>query len=255
MEYKISVIVPCYSVGSKFLSEALKSINQQTYENWEIILVDDCSPHQEWKMDIVANLINDHKLKLINNQKNLGLSISRNIGFDKSNGDIIIFLDADDKYSNNNFFKYLNKKFNEFEDLDVLHFSFQNFLKNEKKKINKIENTYFKKLKIEDFALKPKFTAVSACVKAYKKLFLIKHDIRFLEKNTFYEDWVFWFQVLCKEPNLFWTNENFYLYRKRQNSIVWNAKKNKYWDIDCLKIAKNDIEEYINKLNRGGGWS
>lgn len=252
MEYKISVIVPFYSVGTEFLGEALESIKKQKYNNWEIILVDDCSPQQEWKIEIVSNLIKDQKLKLIHNKKNLGLAISRNIGFDNCNGDIILFLDSDDKYSKNNFFEYLNQKFQEFPDLDVLHFQFQNFLwypkKKKWKKIdekNKFKNKYFKKAKIEDFVAIPTF-AVSAWIKAYKKSFLIKNNIRHLEKNTFYEDWVFWFQVFSKTPNIFLTNEQFYLYRKRPKSIMWETKKNKNWDINSLKIAKKDIDEYIS---------
>lgn len=257
LENKISVIVPCYSVGPNLLSEALESIKKQTYKNWEIILVDDCSPEQEWKIEIVSNLIKDNKLKLINNEKNFGLAISRNIGFDNSNGDIILFLDSDDKYSKNNFFEYLNQKFEEIKDLDVLHFRFQNFLWNWKKQtyeVKKIKNKklnqseYFEKIKIEDFVQNPKFE-VSAWIKAYKKSFLIKNKIRHLDKNTFYEDWVFWFQILIKNPNLFLTNENFYLYRKRKTSIMSESKKIKNSDINALKIVKKDIEEYIN---RGG---
>lgn len=253
LEYKISVIVPCYSVGAEFLGESLESIKKQTYNNWEIILVDDCSPQQEWKIEIVSNLIKDQKLKLIHNKKNLGLAVSRNIGFDNSNGDIVLFLDSDDKYSKNNFFEYLNQKFQEFPDLDVLHFQFQNFLWNQKKQKwnkkdekNKFKNKYFKKAKIEDFVAIPTF-AVSAWIKAYKKSFLIKNNIRHLEKNTFYEDWVFWFQVFSKNPNIFLTNEQFYLYRKRPKSIMWETKKNKNWDINSLKIIKKDIDEYISK--------
>lgn len=134
LKYKISVIVPCYSVGTEFLGEALESIKKQTYNNWEIILVDDYSPEQEWKIEIVSNLIKDQKLKLIHNEKKMGLAISRNIGFDNSNGDIVLFLDSDDKYSKNNFFEYLNQKFEEFPDLDVLNFQFQNLLWNKKNK-------------------------------------------------------------------------------------------------------------------------
>lgn len=256
-EYKISVIIPLYSVGPTFLNEAIESIKKQKYSNWEIILVDDCSPQQEWKIEIVNNLIKDHKLKLINNQKNLGPGVSRNIGFDNSDGDIILFLDSDDKYSKNNFFEYLNLKFQELPDLDVLHFQFENFLWNNKKQIyeiekeinmQKIQDSYFKKMKIDNFLENSKFS-VNTWIKVYKKSFLIRNNIRHLNKNTWYEDWVFWFQIISKTPNLFFTNEKFYLYRKRKNSIMWKTKKSKYWDVNFLKIVKNDIEEYIN---RGG---
>lgn len=252
MKHKISVIVPCYSVGKKLLIEAIESIQNQTYKNWEIILIDDCSPKKEWEIDLVDKLIKEDKLRLIRNQTNLGLAISRNVGFDSSNGDIILFLDSDDKYSKNNFFKYLNEKFNEFSNLDVIQFDYELIFENKKEKMKKYKpiNKYFEKMKIKDYFSQHHIIATWA--KAYKKSFLINNNIRHLDKNTPCEDQVFCFQVFIKNPNTYITSEEFYFYRKRENSIMDKIEKyKKNNDFYSIKIIKNDIEEYINR----GGWN
>lgn len=92
---KVSVIVPCYN-QSQFLGEALQSILDQTYQNWECIIVDDGSPDDT---ENVAQIycIQDSRIKYIY-QKNGGLSGARNFGIQNASGDFILTLDADDKY-------------------------------------------------------------------------------------------------------------------------------------------------------------
>lgn len=94
MEIKISIIIPVYMVAGQ-LNRMLESIINQTYENFEIILVEDGSPDacpnicEQWKK-------NDERIHVIH-QKNAGVSVARNRGFLHSKGEYIIFLDADDK--------------------------------------------------------------------------------------------------------------------------------------------------------------
>ena len=89
----VSIIVPCYN-QAQFLPEALQSVWEQTYENWECIIVNDGSPDnthdvaQEW-------LAKDKRFKYIY-KENGGLSSARNAGLDKAVGDYIQFLDCDD---------------------------------------------------------------------------------------------------------------------------------------------------------------
>ena len=92
----ISIIVPCYN-QAQFLSEALQSLLEQTYTNWECIIVNDGSPDhteevaQEW-------LKKDERFKYIK-KENGGLSSARNAGIEIAKGDFILPLDADDKIS------------------------------------------------------------------------------------------------------------------------------------------------------------
>ncbi len=95
---KISVIVPVYKVEN-YLDRCVKSILDQTYENLEILLVDDGSPDNCPKMcDEYA--INDSRIKVIH-KPNGGLSDARNAGIDASTGEYITFIDSDDWISAN----------------------------------------------------------------------------------------------------------------------------------------------------------
>ncbi|MBQ7202008.1 glycosyltransferase [Candidatus Saccharibacteria bacterium] len=92
---KVSVIIPFYN-REKETIRAIKSVLNQTYKNFEIILVDDCS---EEKIDAVKELVKKHdNIKLISNKKNSGPSVSRNNGIKAATGDYIAFLDSDDEF-------------------------------------------------------------------------------------------------------------------------------------------------------------
>jgi len=89
---KISVIIPCYN-GEKFISEAIKSVQGQTYKNWELIIVDDGSTDRS--CEIVEQYLNN-KIRLVRNTYNEGIAKTMNKGIKVSTGDFIAFLDQDD---------------------------------------------------------------------------------------------------------------------------------------------------------------
>lgn len=96
----ISVIIPCYNHG-RFLRECVESVISQTYKNWECIIVNDGSTDKT--TEEVRALIQDYKnyrIFLIEKQ-NTGVADSRNAGVEKSKGDFVLFLDADDKIHQN----------------------------------------------------------------------------------------------------------------------------------------------------------
>ena len=93
---QVSIIVPCYK-QAQFLSEALESVINQSYYNWECIIVNDGSPDHT---DDIANewLSRDERFNYVS-IKNGGLSHARNVGIESANGKYILPLDADDKIS------------------------------------------------------------------------------------------------------------------------------------------------------------
>jgi len=90
----VSVIIPTYN-RQKYLKNAINSVLNQTYENIELIIIDDNS--NDNTQSYVEN-INDNRLIYIKNSKNLKAPKSRNIGIEKSRGDYIAFLDDDDTW-------------------------------------------------------------------------------------------------------------------------------------------------------------
>ena len=90
---KISVIVPMYN-AEKYLSLCINSILAQTFKDFELILIDDCSTDKTLE---VAKSFSDSRIKLLQNEKNLGTpGAVRNVGIDAAHGEYLFFCDNDD---------------------------------------------------------------------------------------------------------------------------------------------------------------
>lgn len=94
MDNKVSIITPSYN-SEKYILETIKSVQNQTYKNWEMIIVDDCS------MDTTCSIIEkiskfDTRIRLIRQEKNLGAGPARTKAMRNSKGRFIAYLDADD---------------------------------------------------------------------------------------------------------------------------------------------------------------
>ncbi len=123
MKDLVSIIMPSYNTG-KYIGKSIESVLNQTYQNWELIVVDDCSTDNTDK--IVAG-IDDVRIKYIKNACNSGAAISRNCALRQAKGRWIAFLDSDDLWkpqklqkqiefmeNNNYIFSYTN-----YEEIDT----------------------------------------------------------------------------------------------------------------------------------------
>lgn len=101
----VSIIVPVFN-AENFIEETIKTVLDQTYTNWELIFVNDCSTD---KTEIILKkYMNDTRFRLINNNKNSGPALSRNYGIKEAKGRFICFLDSDDKWDKEKLEKQLN---------------------------------------------------------------------------------------------------------------------------------------------------
>lgn len=90
----VSVVMPAYN-AAHFITESIRSVQEQTHENWELLIIDDAS--QDETLAIVQELVEkDHRIRLHPLPTNQGAGFARNIGIKASEGDYICFLDADD---------------------------------------------------------------------------------------------------------------------------------------------------------------
>ncbi|MEG2700541.1 MAG: glycosyltransferase family 2 protein [Hungatella sp.] len=89
-----SIVMPAYGV-EKYITKAVESILAQTYENWELIVVDDCSPDQSGKI-AEEYAKKEAKMKVVHHKVNQGLSTARNTGEKAATGEYIWFMDSDD---------------------------------------------------------------------------------------------------------------------------------------------------------------
>jgi glycosyltransferase involved in cell wall biosynthesis len=93
----VSIIVPLYNY-EKYISDCITSITNQTYDNYELIVVDDCSTDKSYK---IAKKFKSDKVKIIRLEKNQGYSKAKNEGIILSKGEYITTLDADDMMTKN----------------------------------------------------------------------------------------------------------------------------------------------------------
>ncbi len=88
----VSIIMPSWNTG-EFITESIQSVLNQTYTNWELIIIDDCSSDDT---DQIVESINDERIKYLKNEKNCGAALTRNRGLREARGEWIAFLDSDD---------------------------------------------------------------------------------------------------------------------------------------------------------------
>jgi len=110
MNYKVSIVIPYYR-KKIFILDTLKSVLNQTYKNFEIIIIYDDSSNSD--LEYIKRLVKfDKKIRLLINKRNLGAGYSRNKGVKYSKGGYIAFLDADDLWDKKKLSTQINIKKN-----------------------------------------------------------------------------------------------------------------------------------------------
>jgi len=115
----ISVIVPVYNVNDKQLIECIESVTNQTYDNWQLCLVDDASTWESVR-DVLRKYENNSKIDVVYRKENGHISIATNDGIKIAKGDFIGFLDCDDLLSPNALYE-VAKKLNEDSEYDFIY--------------------------------------------------------------------------------------------------------------------------------------
>lgn len=106
MNELISIITPSYK-SEKFIAQTLESVLSQSYQNWEMIIVDDVSPDNS--NEIIEDYCKrDNRIKLIKLEKNSGPAVARNRAIEEAKGRYIAFLDADDLWKPEKLEKQIN---------------------------------------------------------------------------------------------------------------------------------------------------
>ena len=223
MQPLISVIVPIYKV-EQYLSECVDSILQQSYENLEVILVDDGSPDSCPEIcDRYA--VTDNRIKVIH-KPNGGLSDARNTGLKAATGEYILFIDSDDYWIDKNAIKKLieklvNSRTRSFQ-CDLVFFGRTTFSSN---KIFEQSADYANKININDkthsleVLLRDADFIPSACQKLIRRSLLIENSL-FFKSGLLSEDYDWSLQLYSLIKSFTAVNENFYGYRKREGSIT-----------------------------------
>lgn len=180
---RFSIIIPAYN-AEKDIERALNSVFKQTFNDYEIIVIDDCSTDNTSEV-----LKNKDNIKLIHNQKNLKAGGSRNKGLDNAKGEFIIFLDADDYLAENDTLKKIDEIIG-YDKPDIVYLGFEIIGKINEKWIPTEENSTLCKR-----AREWKYENVwDIC---WNREFLNENHISFVE-NKFFEDFVFYYKGIIK---------------------------------------------------------
>lgn len=99
----VSIITPAYN-SEPFIAETIQSILNQSYTNWELIIVDDCSTDETFN---VIKKFSDHRIKLFQLEENSGAAVARNHAMEKASGNFFAFLDSDDLWTKDKLKKQL----------------------------------------------------------------------------------------------------------------------------------------------------
>lgn len=235
----ISVIVPIYNV-EKYLSKCLKSILNQSYNNIEIILVNDGSSDNSEK--ICEEFLNIDNRFILINQANSGLSQARNAGFKKSNGKYIIFIDSDDYIHS----KMIDELYQQIitEKADVSICNITNVYSHSEAPQCSNPNIYYTTDTegfISDYLIGEKIPG-SICNKLIKRE--ICEHLAF-PKNKIYEDAFYQYDLLKYSKKFVINTKPRYFYYHRSNSIT--TKPFSIRDMDYIEIYTMFYELVIKK--------
>ena len=228
----VSIVTPLYN-SEKYIAETIESVLYQTYQNWEMLIIDDCSTDSG--ANIVKKYLIDKRIKYFKLEKNSGAAICRNKGIEVSNGEFIAFLDSDDLWKKEKLEKQVNfmKKnnysisFTEYEEIDENSDKLGILIKSPKKPV-----TYRKYLLTNPIGCLTGMYSVKKLGKVYMPLM----------RNR--EDTGFWLNILKKDV-AYSLNENLADYRIRKNSLSFNKYKlikfhwNLYRRVEKLSIIES----------------
>ncbi|MDR1773791.1 MAG: glycosyltransferase [Clostridioides sp.] len=249
----VSIITPVYNSG-KFLSETIESIQKQTYTNWQLLLVDDCSSDNS--VEIIKDYQkHDSRIKFIQLEKNSGAAVSRNVGLKNAEGRFVAFVDSDDLWNSKKLETQVNYMLK--ENIGFTFTSYR-YMKEDGTRTNKVARAP-KKIDYENLL---KNTIIGCSTVVIDKDIFGEFEMPYVRRG---QDTATWLKLLKKEKYAYGIYEDLVDYRLVGNSISSNKLKaikrtwNTYRNIEKLSLPKsiyvfcfyayNAIKKRIKKEN------
>ncbi len=227
----VSIVMPLYNC-EKYIAETINSVLSQTYSNWELLIVDDCST--DTSVEIVKEFAQkDTRIKLCEFTQNSGVANARNKAIEKAKGRYIAFLDSDDIWLPKKLAKQIAFMQKTNTELSYTAYTVIDEQSNEKGKfIPPKILTYSDLLKTCSIGC----STVVYDVEKVGKCFL---------KNVGHEDYALWLEILKEQKNIFGITDVLAKYRLLSNSISgnkWNTAKYQwkiYREVEKLSLLKS----------------
>lgn len=224
----ISIITPVYN-SEIFLKDTFRSVKNQTYYNWEWLLIDDCSTDKSW--DILLSFANDdNRIKVFKNTTNMKAGKSRNFLIKKARGKFITFIDSDDIWSLDRL-----KIHSEFMLTNNISFSHSSYAFIDKKG-NSIKKPFIvsdKPITYYDLLKKPEISCLTAM---YDQKTLGK---RYMSSHSKKQDYALWLSILREGIKSHPFKEITAYYRQHEKSNTSNKFSLILYHIKFLKETQN----------------
>lgn len=209
----VSIVMPAYNC-EKYIGEAISSVIDQTYKDWELLVIDDGS--RDNTVHIVDELArNDSRIRLCRNENNQGVSAARNRGISLANGDWIAFLDSDDRWDQTKLEKQMRHAL---ETSAAFVFTGSSFINEEGASYPGIfevpPQVTYQKLRHHN--------VISCSSVLIRKRFF---ETIQMERDDLHEDYAVWLRVLQKGVTAHGINEPLLIYRLSRNSKSGNKIK------------------------------
>ncbi|WP_298494588.1 glycosyltransferase family 2 protein [uncultured Algibacter sp.] len=250
MSIKVSVIIPCYN-QAQYLDETLVSVLNQTYSNWECIIVNDGSTdHSEC---VAKNRCNLDSRFIYLYKDNGGLSSARNFGLKHANGDFIQFLDSDDLIKPEKFIEQIKN----LQESDISISDYYSFIDGSNEEAPHrylspfLSETNYKKEIILDWEYRKSIPCHSVL---FSRKLIIENNLSFNERLLNHEDWVFWVQLFYYSNSIKNNKNKLALYRIHNRSMSTDFKLMKKGFLQAAKILqtffKNEGSDELYKLTK-----
>lgn len=229
---KVSIIVPMYN-AEKFIRKTIESVLAQTYQNWEMLIMNDVSTDNSLAI-VSVYAKKDERIKIVNTEKNVGVVKGRNFLIDLASGKYIAFLDADDYWHNEKLEKQI--KFMKEKNASISCTEYTRVKENEEK----INDVIIKEEISYNDMLKNNYLGCLTVIYDAKKIG--KRYFKELEKN---EDYVLWLEIVKDVNTIYGLKENLAYYRVLDNSRSSNKVKTAkvrweiYRKIEKLSLLKS----------------
>lgn len=215
MDYQplVSIIMPAYNC-EKYITQAVRSVKEQTYQNWELIIIEDCSSDRTW--EIVQNFANEN-IFVYRNEKNVGVAQTRNRGVELAKTDWIAFLDSDDIWTPDKLEKQiglLNQEKNA-----LMFFTASAFMTESGERLKYV--LHIPKIITQKQLLKQNLISCSSVL--VKKQLVQQHP--FPVGILIHEDFAVWLEILKEVPFAFGLDEPLLIYRLSSTSKSGNKLK------------------------------
>lgn len=205
----VSIIMPTYNCA-KFIGKTIDSIQKQTYKNWELIIVDDCS--KDNTKEVVEKYLKDDRIHYHLLKKNSGAAVARTKAMELAKGNYMAFLDSDDLWKKDKLSKQV--KFMEENNYNFTCTAYEQ-IDEEGKKLGKViyspKKTNYNRLLLD--------CPVGNSTVMYNVDALGKFEVPNIRKRN---DDALWLQILKKEKNIYGMKDILMEYRIRKNSISSN---------------------------------